>query len=266
MVETFEYRLSYLEALPEQERTVILTRISTKLGDPVVTEALEALNRSLNQAENWANMFLYYKIDEILVRSGFNEAQRRTWQIDLKLNRIAACVLVSGEPNFRDAVWANFLLSPFFTQAELGYPPFELTDWVQTQLPYPRYGRLRGLVSFQHEAGYYKAAWERIPYVHLFERVPMLEMICVTIMLTLVFAAVALLGLSRDPVVEAGAWYATGMIVVGLLVSFATCLSTYFQGRLYLPVYALFQMGMLLTISLAANILLERLKRFRDPR
>jgi hypothetical protein len=264
--QTFEYRLSYLEGLPEQERTVILTRISTKLGDPVVTEALEALNRSLNRAENWANMFLYYKIDEILVRSGFNEAQRRTWQIDLKLNRIAACVLVSGETNFRDAVWANFLLSPFFTQAELGYPPFELTDWVQTQLPYPRYGRLRGLVSFQHEAGYYKAAWERIPYVHLFERVPMLEMICVTIMLTLVFAAVALLGLSRDAVVEAGAWYATGMIVVGLLVSFATCLSTYFQGRLYLPVYALFQMGMLLTISLAANILLERLTGLRDPR
>ena len=49
--ETFEYRLSYLEGLPEQERTVILARISTKLADPVVTEALEALNRSLNQGE-----------------------------------------------------------------------------------------------------------------------------------------------------------------------------------------------------------------------
>jgi len=77
----------------------------------------------------------------------------------------------------------------------------------------------------------------------------------------------ALVGLSRNPVTEVGAWYATGMIVTALLLSFGTCLSTYFQGRLYLPVYALFQMGMLLAISLAANVLLERLKVLRkSPR
>jgi len=46
--ETFEWRLNYLEGLPEQERTAILTRIATKLDDPVVTESLDALNRSLN--------------------------------------------------------------------------------------------------------------------------------------------------------------------------------------------------------------------------
>jgi hypothetical protein len=264
--EIFSYRMSYLEGLPEQERTAILARISAKVGDPVLTEALEALNRSLNQGQKWNNMFLYYKIDEILVRSGFNEMQRRNWQIHLKLNRIATCVLLSGEPNFRNAVWTDFVLSPFFDQAEIAYPPFELTDWVQTQLPYPRYERLRGLASFKHQEGYYKAAWERIPYAHLFERVPMLEMALVTIALAIVFGGLALVGLSRDPNTEAGAWYATGMIVVGFLVSFATCLSTYFQGRLFLPVYSLFQMGMLLTVSLAANILLERLERFKNPR
>jgi hypothetical protein len=43
------------------------------------------------------------------------------------------------------------------------------------------------------------------------------------------------------------------MIVGALLISFVTCLSTYFQGRLYLPVYALYQMGMLLSISMAVN-------------
>src|SRR5271165_3360361 len=45
--ETLSYRLSYLEVLPEQERTAILGRISAKLADPVVTEAFAALNRSL---------------------------------------------------------------------------------------------------------------------------------------------------------------------------------------------------------------------------
>jgi hypothetical protein len=264
--ETFEWRLSYLEGLPEQERTAILARISAKLSDPVVTEALDALNRSLNQGDKWTDMFLYYKIDEILVRSGFNEMQRRTWQIDLKLNRIATCVLLSGEPNFLKAGWTDFVRSPFFAQTDLAYPPFILTDWLQTQLPYPRYGRLRGLASFQHEEGYYTAAWKRIPYVHLFKRIPMLAMAYLTIALTIVFGGLALVGVFRDPVTEAGAWYATGMIVVGLLVSFANCLSTFFGARFYLPVYSLFQMGMLLALSLAANVLLERLESFKSPR
>jgi len=264
--ETFSYRMSYLEGLPEPERTTILTRISTNVGDPAVTEALKALSRSLNAGDKWNNLFLYYKIDEILVRSGINEMQRRSWQIHLKLNWIAACVLLSGEPNFRNAVWTDFVLSPFFVQADLAYPPFELTDWVQTQLRYPRYEPLRGLASFQHEEGYYKASWERIPYAHLFERIPMLEMACLTVALAIVLGGLTLIGVTRNPVTGIGAWYATGMIVVGFLVSFATCLSTYFQGRLYLPVYSLFQTGTLLAVSLTANVLLEMLQVFRNRR
>ena len=126
----------------------------------MVTEALDALNRSFNHGDKWTDMFLYYKIDEILVRSGFNEMQRRTWQTDLKLNRIATCVMLSGEPNFLEVVWTSFVLSPFFAQTDLASAPFELTDWLQKQLPYPRYERLRGLALFQHEEGYYTAAWK----------------------------------------------------------------------------------------------------------
>ena len=257
--ETFEYRMSYLAGLPEQERSAILARISTKLADPVVTEALDALNRSLSRGEGWTNVFLYDKIDEILVRSGFHETQRRTWQVDLKLNRIATCVLLSGEPNFLEVVWAGFVVSPFFGQTDLASAPLELTDWLQKLLPNPRYGSLKDLASFQHPEGYYSAAWQRIPYLHLFERVPMLEMACVTIVFTLVLAGLALLGVFRDPVAEAGASYATSMIVVGLLISLGTCISTYFQARLFLPLYSLFQMSMLLAVSLAANVVLERL-------
>jgi hypothetical protein len=258
--ETFSYRLSYLENLTEQQRTLILGRISTKLADPVVTEALDALNRSLNQGDDWTNMFLYYKIDEILLRSGFHQTQSRTWQVDLKLNRIATCVLLSGEPNFLETVWTSFVVSPFFAQTDLASAPFELTDWLQKRLLNPRYERLRGLASFQHEEGYYSAAWQRIPYFHLFERIPMLEMALVTIGFGLVFGGLTLIGVYRTPIAAVGPWYAMSMIVAGLLVSFVICLSTYFQARLYLPVYSLFQMGMLLAISLAANALLERLQ------
>jgi hypothetical protein len=87
-----------------------------------------------------------------------------------------------------------------------------------------------------------------------------------TIALGCVLGGLALVGFSRNPVTEVGAWYATGMIFTALLVSFATCLSTYFQGRLYLPVYSLFQMGVLLALSLAANVLLERLEILRNSR
>jgi hypothetical protein len=264
--ETFSYRMSYLENMPEYERAAILAGISAQVRDPVLTEALQSLDRSLYQGQKWSNMFLYYKIDEILLRSGVDEIERRTWEIHLKLNRMAICVLLSGEPNFRNAVWTDFVLSPFFVQPDLAYSPFELTDWVQTQLPFPRYERLRGLASFQHQEGYYKTAWTQIPYFHLFDRVPMLEMVCLTFALALVFGGLALTGFCRNPITEVGAWYAIAMVAVGLLISFATCLSTYFQGRLYLPVYALFQMAMLLAVSLAANLLLERLESFKNSR
>jgi hypothetical protein len=260
--ETFEWRLSYLERLPEQERTAIFSRISTKLGDPVVTEALDALNRSLTEGDKWTDMFLFYKIDEILVRTGLNEMQRRTWQIDLRLNRIATCVLLSGEPHFLKAAWSDFQRSPFFAQSDLAYSPFILTDWLQTQLSYPRYGRLRGLSSFRHEPGYYIAAWERIPYVHLFYGIPMLVMAS----LTIAFGGFALVCASGDSATKAGTSYAACMIVVGILICLANCFSTFLGARFYLPVYSLFQMGMLLAVSLAVNALMERLESFKEPR
>jgi hypothetical protein len=232
------------------------------LDDPVVTEALAALDRSLTQGDKWTDRFLSDKIDEILLRSSFDEPQQRTWQTDLKLNRLATCVLLSGESNFLEVVWASFVLSPFFTQTDLSAAPFEVTDMLRTQVGYPLYERLRGLTTFQHEEGYYEAAWRRIPYLHLFERIPMLEMACLTIGLAIVWAGLAIIGFSRDPLAQATVSCATGMILVGLLVSFATCISTYFQARLYLPVYSLFQMGMLLAVSMGANVLLERLAAF----
>jgi hypothetical protein len=249
--ETFEWRLSYLNALSDQERTKIVDQISTSLGDPVTTEALEALNRSLNQGDNWTDMFLFYKIDEILVRSGFNDMQLRTWQVDLKLNRIATSVLLSAEPHFLRAVWSDFARWPLFTQMDLAYPPFILTDWLQTQLPYPRYGRLRGLASFKHEAGYYNDVWKQIPYFHILAGIPMLAMGC----LAIVFGSIPLIVRSRVPLAKEGISYATSMIALGLFFSLGHCLSTFSGARFYLPVYSLFQMAMMLAASIAFTVL-----------
>ena len=260
--ETFEWRLSYLNGLSEQDRADILDRISRQLGDPVIAESLEALNRSLSQGDKWADMFLFYKLDEILIRSGFHEMQRRTWQIDLKLNRIATCVLLQAEPHFFRAVWSDFLRSPLFTQTDLAYPPFVLTDWLQTQLPEPRYGRLRGLASFQYEPGHYDTVWKHVSYFRVLEGIPMLVMAC----LTGVFAGFTLLTAFRVPWVKLGISYAIGLTALGFLVALGNCLSTFFGARFYLPVYSLYQTGMMLAISLAIGVQIERLESFRNPR
>jgi hypothetical protein len=265
--ETFLWRLSFLGKLPVQERTALLAGIASKIGDPVVTEALGALDQSLDHGEKWTDMFLFYKIDEILLRSGSKEMQNRTWQIDRKLNRIATCVLLSDNPYFLNAVWVDFKRWPFFTQTDLAYPPFELTDWLQTQLPYPRYGRLRDLASFQHQQGYFSAAWKQIPYAHFLEMIPMLWMGC----LAVVLVGFTLFVASRPPVIQLGPSYVVALVVVGVLISLANCFSTFFGARFYLPVYSLLQMSMLLAASLAIKTLLkgpgmERLESFDNSR
>ena len=260
--ETFEWRLSYLQNLTEQERGAILGQISAKVKDPVVTEALNALNESLSQGNKWADMFLFFKIDELLSRSGVKEMQQRTWQIDLKLNRIAATLLLSREPHFLHAVWTDFKRWPFISQPDMAYPPFILTDWLQTQLPIARYGRLRGLASFEHDQGFYEATWKQIPYFRLAEGIPMVVMAGVGILLS---GAALLIGRWR-PSTQVGLAYVVSMILVGVLISFGNCASTFFGARFYLPVYSLFQLAMFLGLSLLGCVVTERLETCRNPR
>ena len=177
--------------------------------------------------------------------------QLRTWQVDLKLNRIATCVLLSAEPHFLRAVWSDFAKWPLFTQMDLAYPPFILTDWLQTHVVHLRYGRLRELASFQHEAGYYNDVWKRIPYFHIFAGIPMLVMGC----LAVVFGGITLIARSRVPLAKEGISYAMSIIVLGLLFALGNCLSTFSGARFYLPVYSLFQMALMLAASMAFEAL-----------
>jgi hypothetical protein len=245
--ETFEWRLSYLEKLSEQQRAAIIEAVSARVGDPVVTEALEALHRSLSEGDKWANMFLFYKIDGILLRSGLNEMQHRTWQIDLRLNRIARAVLLSGDPHFLKAVWNDFTQWPYFTQTDLAYPPFILTDWLQTQLPIARYGRLRGLASFRHEPGFYDNKWKQVGYFHLFAGIPILAMVGIGAGLS---GAAFWAGRQR-PEIRTGVAYVFSLLVSAMLIAFGNCISTFLGARFYLPVYSVCQLAMLLGISLA---------------
>ncbi|HZC59722.1 MAG TPA: hypothetical protein VE154_06985, partial [Chthoniobacterales bacterium] len=68
------------------------------------------------------------------------------------------------------------------------------------------------------------------------------------------------------PWIKNGAAYAIGMITVGVLISFANCVSTFFGARFFLPVFSLFQLAMFLGVSLLGSVLTERLESFRNPR
>jgi hypothetical protein len=260
--QTFEWRLAYWRDLPEADRSLIIGKIDAKIADPVVTDALNGLNQSLSQGDEWKNMFLFYRIDQILTRSGLNDMQLRTWQIDLKLNRIAITVLSSMDPHYLRAVWSDFIRAPLFSQCDLAYSPFILTDWLQTQLPLPCYGRLRGLASFQHEPGYYEALWKRTPYLHLLDGVPMVWMACAA-------AALALFGLALAPVERLARLrtsYVAAMITLGLLMALGSCLTAFSDPRFNLPVCSLFQMAMIFGGLNAAAGLTERLETLRKFR
>jgi hypothetical protein len=254
--QTFEWRLAYWRDLSEEDRSLIIRKIDAKIADPVVTDALEGLNQSLSQGDEWKNMFLFYRIDETLVRSGLKDMQLRTWQIDLKLNQIALAVLRSMEPHYLGAVWSDFTQAPLFSQSDLAYSPFILTDWLGTQLGYARYGRLRRLASFQHEPGYYDALWKRMSYLHFLGGVPMVWMACAAV-------ALGLTGVSLAPareLVRLRTSYSAAMVLVALLMVFGSCLTTFSAARFNLPIYSLFQMAMIFGGLTVAAGLTERLE------
>jgi hypothetical protein len=260
--QTFEWRLAYWRDLPAVDRSMITQKIDAKIADPVVTDALEGLNQSLSQGNEWKNMFLFYRIDENLTQSGLKDMQLRTWQIDLKLNRIALAVLCSMEPHYLSAVWSDFMQAPLFSQSDLAYSPFILTDWLGTQLGYPRYGRLRGLASFRHEPGYYDALWKRTSYLHVLGGVPMVWMACAAVALGVVGVTLA----PATDLVRLGTSYSAAMVLLALLMVMGSCLTTFSAARFNLPVYSLFQMAMIFGGLTATAGLTERLETLRKSR
>jgi hypothetical protein len=129
-------------------------------------------------------------------------------------------------------------------------------------LPIARYGRLRGLASFEHDQGYYEATWKQIPYFHLGEGVPMVVMAGIGILLS---GAALLIGRGR-PSTQVGLAYVVSMILVGALISFGNCASTFFGARFYLPVFSLFQLAMFLGFSRLWCVAIERLETCRNSR
>ncbi|MBV9489901.1 MAG: hypothetical protein JO069_09280 [Verrucomicrobia bacterium] len=241
--ETFEWRLNFLKAMPGPERARLLGRIAEKLDDPVITKALQSLDASINRGEQPNDMFLYYALDEDLDRAGLKQLQARTYQIDLKLNRLARQFILSADPYLLRAIRNDFLRVPMSTQPEMAESPFETTDMLIALSGVPRYARLRALASFQHPPGFFTRYAHRTAYLQVLGGVPMLSW-------AVIAAAGAFMGWWRRgaqaaiPVAYSGA-----LVVTGLLIALGTCASTFFGARLYLPVYSLFEVAALLMVT-----------------
>jgi hypothetical protein len=255
---TFEWRLDYLDTLPADQRNTILSRVSAKVNDPVVTEAIRDLIQAMDRKEKRGYGFLYDRMDEILSRSSRKSLQQHTFEIDSKLNRVAQAFLTPPDPALLSTINNEMLKIPFLTQADMAAQPLTLTDSLQREMAAPRYARLRPLYSFQFSQGHYQQIFERNAYFQLFKNVPL----GVLALLSLAGGVLVLSISPRNFLILTGVGYAWSMVVTGFLMALGNCFSTSFGPRYYLPLYTLAQISVMLLMSL----LFQRFPRSKTVR
>jgi hypothetical protein len=243
---TFEWRLDYLNPLPADQRNTILGRVSAKVNDPIVTEAIRDLIQAMDRNEKRGYGFLYDRMDEILSQSGPTSLQQHTFEIDSKLNRVAQAFLTPPDPALLSTIKNEMLRIPFLTQADMAAQPLTLTDSLQREMAAPRYARLRPLCSFQFSQGHYQQIFERNAYFQLFNNVPF----GVLALLSLAGGILVLCISPRNFLNLTGVGYAWSMVVTGFLLALGNCFSTSFGARYYLPLYSLVQISVMLLTSL----------------
>ena len=243
---TFEWRLDYLNPLPADQRNTILGRVSAKVNDPIVTEAIRDLIQAMDRNEKRGYGFLYDRMDEILSQSGPTSLQQHTFEIDSKLNRVAQAFLTPPDPALLSTIKNEMLRIPFLTQADMAAQPLTLTDSLQREMAAPRYARLRPLGSFQFSQGHYQQIFERNAYFQLFNNVPF----GVLALLSLAGGILVLCISPRNFLNLTGVGYAWSMVVTGFLLALGNCFSTSFGARYYLPLYSLAQISVMLLTSL----------------
>jgi hypothetical protein len=251
---TFEWRLNYLDTLAADERNDILNRVSAKLNDPVITEAIGDLEQSMDQKEkDRHDGFLYERIDEILSRSNAKGLQQHMFEIDSKLNRVAQAFLTPPDPALFNAVKNEMLRIPWLSQADLATQPLTLTDSLQRELAAPRYARLRPLRSFQFPRGHYQQLFESNAYFQLFKGFPFGGFVVLAIAGGVLVLASSLRNLGN----VTGVCYAGSMVATGFLMALGNCFSTSFGERYFLPLYSFVQISLVLLCSLLVESLLR---------
>ena len=248
---TFEWRLDYLNTLPADQRNTILGRVSAKVNDPIVTEAIRDLIQAMDRKEKRGYGFLYDRMDEILSQSGPTNLQQHTFEIDSKLNRVAQAFLTPPDPALLSTIKNEMLKIPLLTQADMAAQPLTLTDSLQREMAAPRYARLRPLCSFQFSQGHYQQIFERSAYFQLFKNVPL----GVLALLSLAGGVLVLSISPRNFLNLTGVGYAWSMVVTGFLMALGNCFSTSFGARYYLPLYSLAQISVMLLTSLLSQTL-----------
>ena len=243
---TFEWRLDYLNMLPADERNAILNKVSARVNDPVVTEAIRDLIQAMDRKEDREYGFLYDRMDEILSQSGRTNLQQHTFEIDSKLNRVAQAFLMPPDPALLSTIKSEMLRIPSLTEADLAAQPLVLTDSLQREIAAPRYARLRPLRSFQFSQGHYQELFDRNAYFQLFKNVPLGGFV----LLSLAGGVLVLASSPRSFGNVTGVCYAWSIVGTGFLMALGNCFSTSFGARYYLPLYSLVQISLMLLCSL----------------
>jgi hypothetical protein len=240
--------------LPPAERNSILSKVSAKANDPVVTEAIQDLVQAMDRKEERHYGYLYERIDDILSRSGRKNLQQHLFEIDSKLNRVAGAFLTPPDPALLSKVQSEMLRVQFLSQTDMAVQPLALTDSLQRELAAPRYARLRPLRSFQFPAGHYKSLFDSNAYFQIFKGFPVGGFV----FLTLVGGALVLVSSIRNFANLIGVWYAWSMVATGFLMALGNCFSTSFGARYFLPSYSFVQIALMLLIAMLVQTFAER--------
>jgi hypothetical protein len=252
---TFEWRLNYLNRLAPDQRNAILNKVSAKVNDPAVTEAIHDLEESMDRKEtNRHDGFLYERIDEILSRSDQRkDLQHHTFLIDSKLNRVAQAFLTPPDGPLLKTIENEVLRIPFLSQSDLALQPLALTDALQHELGAPRYARLLPLRSFQFPPGHYEEIFRGNPYFQLLKGVPMGWFVLATV----IGGILVLINPRPTAVHLIGVSYSWSMIVTGFLMAIGNCFSTSYGARYFLPVYSFLQISVMLVSALLVDELFQ---------
>jgi hypothetical protein len=204
------------------------------------------LNDSLARDPNWKELFLFENLDAQFESAGETNWQIRAYNADLKLNRLARYFILTPEPGYLHAVWIDFSRAPFVSQADLSRSPFDTTTGLENELGGPRYARLRSLATFQYDPAFFTHIPERTPYFTVLTGIPMMFISGAAILL----AALAWVFGRRDGEALAATVYIGTLIGLGFLFALGNCASTNFDARYFMPVYACFQIALMLAVSI----------------
>jgi hypothetical protein len=225
----FQWRTEFIETKTPAEQERFFSAVERSMKDPLAVRAMQAYAAELKKGVRPGPEFLSTFVKQTLKEDKrFKRKDRHALAADT-LNHIARTILTTAPPGYADAVLRdvsrNFAVSPDAITRE----PASSTQFFVNALAKPEFERLRKLVTFRD--GYYRKAipdFESHPYLTAGQGFSLIAITGIAIALWLLSLAIPRLESWQR-------FYPPTLLLVGWLLIFLNCCSTFFMPRFGLP-------------------------------